>query len=134
MLMKPAFLFFLLAATALSGQTKVGERWVDNNLTILVTEEAVRQRGEFYICIADTSRGPCIENLVTGVSVGVYTAADELLWEGIATGRTRGMKLPRPMPEADYLLIEAFKPWVVNKTTGNYIHQDQAIRVKYRLK
>lgn len=123
----------LLSATAIA-QTKVGDKWIDNNLTLRVTEDQVKTKGEFYICVADTSRGPCIQNLVTGVEVKIYNAADELLWEGIASGRLKGLKLPGPMPQASYMLIKAFKPYVVNKTTGNFIHQDKTINVRYSIK
>lgn len=125
---------FIFSAAAFA-QSKVGDKWVDNNLTIKVIDDDIKSRGEFYICIADTSRGgPCIENLVTGVEVKIYNAADELLWEGIASGRVKGMKLPAPMPQASYLWIRTFKPYVVNKTSGNYIYQDKHINVRYNIK
>lgn len=135
MLMKNLIvLCMLIFSTAAWAQTKVGDKWVDNNLTIRITDDNIKSRGEFYICIADTSRGPCIQNLVTGVEVKIYNAADELLWEGIASGRVKGLKLPRPMPQASYLWIRTFKPYVVNKSTGNYIHQDERINVRYNIK
>jgi len=121
----------LVASFSVNAQTKVGNRWVDNNLTIQVKIDRIKAKGEFYICIADTSRGECIENLVSGVEVKVFDQNDQLLWEGIASGRTVGLSLPKPMPNAHYLKINTFKPWVVNKSTGTRIHQDERISVKY---
>ena len=124
----------LLFATGAMAQTKVGDKWVDNNLTIRVVQDDIKKKGEFYYCIADTSRGPCIQNLVTGVEVKVYNAKNEVLWEGIASGRLKGLKLPKAMPTASYIRIKAFKPWVVNKSTGSRIHQDKVIDIKYVVK
>jgi len=121
----------LLIALSATAQTQVGDKWVDNNLTIQVKVDRIKTKGEFYICIADTSRGECIENLVSGVEVKVYDRGNNLLWEGIASGRTVGMSLPKPMPNAHYLRIKTFKPWVINKSTGTRIHQDEHINVKY---
>jgi hypothetical protein len=130
--MRVTFLIFLLFCVGAAGaQTQLGDRWVDNNLTIQVKVDRIKTQGQFFICIADTSRGECIENLVSGVEVAVFNAQDKLLWEGIASGRTVGLSLPKPMPNAHYLRIKTFKPWVVNKTTGTRIHQNKRIAVKY---
>lgn len=124
----------MLIVLSVNAQNLVGDKWIDNNLSIEVKIDAIKTKGEFYICIADTSRGECIENLVSGVEVKVYNSSNKLLWEGIATGRTLGMVLPKPMPDAHYLKIKTFKPWVINKSTGTRIHQDEHINVKYLIK
>jgi hypothetical protein len=56
-----------------------------------------------------------------------------LLWEGFGSGRRKGVKLPSAYSQAKYFTITAFKPWVVNKRTGNKIHQAKAIELKYTL-
>lgn len=129
-----AILGALLLTGSLLGQNKVGNKWTDNNLVLRITQEDIRKKGEFFFCIADTSRGPCIANLRTGVEVKVYDDADQLLWEGTATGRTTGLKLPRPMPKARWVEMQAFKPWVVNRSTGTHIHQDKKLYLKHKIK
>lgn len=126
-------LLLFLGAWQLSAQSKAGNKWVDNNLVLRITDDDIRQNGKFFFCIADTSRGPCIANLHTGVEVKVYDAQEQLLWEGIATGRTTGLKLPEPMPQAVWLEMQAFKPWVVNRSTGTHIHQDKKLYIKHKI-
>jgi hypothetical protein len=134
---KWALLTGLLLALGLShlakGQQKVGDRWVDDNLTIWITRDEVKERGAFYYCVADTSRGRCISNLTTGVKVKVYNGADKLIWEGKATGRTRGLVIPQKLPQARYMTVEAFRSYVINKSTGTHIHQSEPIRIKHPL-
>ena len=124
---------FLMASTAVWAQEKVGDRWVDNNLTLKVVKESIKKDGVLTLCVADSVRDLCIENLQTGFELKVYDAAGNMLWEGIGSGRTRQVKLPNALPNANYITISAFKPYVTNKSTGNRIHQDKPIQTKYIL-
>lgn len=107
--------------------------WHDNNLSLRIERDLIKSKGEIYFCVADTSRDACIENLRTGLLVKVYDAQNQLLWEGKASGRRKGLKFPRPYPQAAYLEIEAFKPWVVNVSSGTRIHQDEALYLKHQI-
>lgn len=124
-------LFLGLTSHLAMGQKKEGNRWVDNNLTIWVIRDQIKKKGQFYYCVADTSRDRCIVNLTTGVHVQVYNKNDNLLWKGRATGRTSGLKLPEQLPQAEYLTIKAFDSYVINKSTGTHIYQKEPIRIKY---
>src|SRR5690606_9807946 len=111
-MMKHTFALLVLIVTSISGysQTKVGDKWMDNNLTFQITYEAIRTEGRMDICIADTSRDACIENLQSGFEVKVFNASNTLIWEGIGSGRTYMLKLPKALPDAAYVTIKAFKP------------------------
>lgn len=128
---KQLILFFCLSAFLGFAQERIGNKWVDNNLTFDIVDDKIKLKGEFTFCILDTSKSTCIHNLSTGVEVKVYDQSGELIWEGIATGRKKGLKLPKALPNANYLVIKAFKPWVTNRVTGNLIHQSKAIEIKY---
>lgn len=130
---KILFSLLFLAALGAKAQEKVGDKWVDNNLKFKITEQTVKTNGILTYCIADIERDLCIENLQTGFELKVYDAADKLLWEGIGSGRTRVVKLPEALPNASYITISAFKPFVINKRTGNRIHQDEPIQTKFTL-
>lgn len=134
--MKNSFLILCLSLMALqlSAQEKINGRWVDNNLTIWLEQDLVRTKGVLYYCVADTSRGVCIQNLSTGFELRLYDAQGQMIYEGFASGRRRGVKLPQAFPKAYEVEIVAFKPWVVNKSTAGRIYQEERIRVKYRLK
>lgn len=121
-------------AFAAQGQEKIGEQWYDNGLTLAIASDEIKAKGIFSICIKDTATGFCVENLTTGVEVEVYNRADKIVWKGIASGRTVTLKLPRKMPDADYLVITAFKPFVVNKLTATRIHQKDRLQLKYKIK
>tara|TARA_B000000460_G_C21281656_1_gene291968 strand:- start:122 stop:532 length:411 start_codon:yes stop_codon:yes gene_type:complete len=125
---------FYTITSAASAQTKVGDEWVDNNLVLDITLDNIKTNGVFEFCIKDTLGGTCIQNLVTGIEVTVFNNADEILWKGIASGRTKKLKLIAAMPDAHYMVLQAFKPWVTNKSSGNLIHQDERLRLKYFVK
>lgn len=135
-MLKLVFITFLSLwfAHSLWAQQKVGDRWVDDGLQLVVVDDQLKASGSFSICIQDTVNDFCIENLTTGVTVWVYSASDEILWEGIASGRTPRLVLPRSMPDAHYLVVEAFKPFVINKLTATRIHQSEPLRTKYYIK
>lgn len=135
--MKSKYQLFLLLITIsylASGQQKVGDKWMDDNLTFDVVEDNVKLKGEFTFCVFDTSRSTCIENLSTGLKVKVFDAEGKQIWEGIASGRSKTLKLPKALPTARYMVLKAFKPWVTNKLTGTLIHQSAPIETKYYIK
>lgn len=127
-------LTILLSSFGLKAQEKINGKWVDNNLTIWVEEDLIRTKGALYYCVADTSRDVCIRNLSTGFELRLFDAQGKLIYEGFASGRRRGVKLPQAYPNAYEVELVAFKPWVINKSTAGKIHQAKAIRVKYRVK
>lgn len=129
-----SLLFISLFSAHLSAQEKINGVWVDNNLTIWIEQDQIRSQGILYYCVADTSRGVCIQNLSTGFELRLYDAEGKLIYEGIASGRRRGVQLPKAYPNAYEVEIVAFKPWVINKSTAGKIHQAEKIRVKYKVK
>lgn len=126
--------FIIGLAFAAHAQEKIGDKLYDNGLALAVTSDDISQKGEFQYCVLDTATGYCVQNLTTGVKVKVFAMNDNLLWEGIASGRTPKLKLPRKLPKAHYLTITAFKPYVINKSTGTHIHQDEKLHLKYYIK
>ncbi len=117
----------IMASAGAWAQQKVGEKWVDNNLRFKVVNQSIKTEGLLTICIEDSSRTTCIENLQSGFEIKIYDAANQLLWEGIGSGRRDFLKVPQPLPTASYLTLKAFKPFVINTTTGNKIYQDKNI-------
>lgn len=113
-----------------NAQQKQGERWIDNNLTFKVISERVQQRGMMKICISDTS-DECIQNLSSGFVVRIYDENNNQLWAGKSAGREDMIRFPRAMPKASYIVLTAFKPYVLNQATGTLIHQDEPIELKY---
>jgi len=134
MRLKLGFIFTVLLGLQLSvsAQQKQGEYWVDNNLNFKVISERVQQRGMMKICISDTT-GECIQNLSSGFVVRIFDENDKQLWAGKSAGREEMLKFPSAMPEASYLVLTAFKPYVLNRATGTRIHQDEPIELKYFL-
>ncbi len=119
---------------SLNAQQKVGDRWVDNNLVFDVIDDRIKSEGIFEICIRDTVTDFCVENLSTGVEILVWDANNNELWKGIGSGRSKILQLKEAMPQAAYLVIKAFKPWVTNRLTGNRIYQDKPLELKYKVK
>lgn len=135
MKIKVLFLVIFVNLTFLGyAQEKVGDKWVDNNLTFDIIRDDIKKKGEFTFCIFDTIRFACIDNLSTGIEVKAYDSSDKLVWEGKATGMLKSLKLPRPLPTARYITLVAFKARVTNKSTGNFIYQDKPIEIKYYIK
>ncbi len=128
------FLLVFLNTLGLTAQTQVGDKWVDNDLSLQIEYEDVRKTGVFTFCIYQTVRKQCIENLTTGLHVEVQDASGKVLWKGTAMGRKKSMKLPGKYPNAAFLVLKAFKPFVVNKNTGTRIHQDETLELKYSIK
>ncbi|MGB0177825.1 MAG: hypothetical protein ACPF9D_11710, partial [Owenweeksia sp.] len=82
---KLSIISLVLVLTAFAGraQEKIGDRWVDNNLSLAVTNDDIRKKGVFTFCIIDTSQGYCVENLTTGVEVKAYNRKGNEIWKGI---------------------------------------------------
>lgn len=125
---------FCICTTLSFAQTKVGDKWYDNNLVLDITQDNIKSNGVFEFCVKDTLGGTCIQNLSTGIEVSVFNTTDEILWKGIASGRTTKLKLIAAMPDAHYMVIKAFKPWVTNRSTGTRIHQEERLYLKYFVK
>lgn len=123
----------MLSLEALA-QTKVGDKWVDKDLTLMLVNQNIRSKGEFYVCVWDSARSVCIENLVTGFEIEIMDQNGKVLYQGTASGRRKGLRLPEPLPTAGSIKLKAFKPWVINKSTGTYIYQEDRITVKYPIK
>lgn len=131
---KTILLFLLFSGFGLQAQELINGRWVDNNLTIWIEKDQIKAQGVLYYCIADTSRGTCIQNLSSGFELKLYDRQGKVIYEGIASGRRRGVKLPQAYPRAYEVELKAFKPWVTNTSNAGRIHQAEAIRVKYKVK
>ncbi len=122
----------IIASGSIFGQIKVGDKWVDNNLTFMIIEEDIRTAGTMAVCISDTSSN-CISNLQSGFEIRFYDAADQQIWAGKTAGRSELLEFPAPMESASYVVLKAFKPFVLNVATGTLIHQDKPIELKYKL-
>ena len=134
MKLKQLLIALFCTTAGLQAQELVNGQWVDNNLTIWVEQDEIRSKGVLYYCIADTSRGTCIQNLSSGFELKLFDKNGKLIYEGIASGRRRGVQLPKAYPNAYEVEMKAFKPWVINKSNAGRIHQDEAIRVKHKVK
>ena len=134
MKLKHYLIILILSVGSLKAQEYVNGRWQDDNLTIWIEKDEIRAKGELFYCIADTSRGTCIQNLSSGFELKLYDATGKLIYEGFASGRRRGVKLPQAYPQAREVALKAFKPWVINKSNAVKIHQEKAIEVKYKVK
>lgn len=124
----------LLFGLGLSAQPArdADDRLVDNSLRFHVISEKVHTRGMMEICISD-STGNCIDNLISGFVIRIYDAGGSEIWAGKTAGREEMLKFPKPMPSAASLGFTAFKPYVINRMTGDRIYQDQPIETKYIL-
>lgn len=132
MIMKKILLIVILSqALGVSAQTLVGDKWVDNNLSIQIVSESLKKNGIFEYCLYNDQSEACVQNLSTGIEVKVLAANGDVLWEGVGTGRAKRIKVPVKLDQAYKIRITAFKAFVVNKTTGNKIHQDEPMMVEY---
>src|SRR5210317_1806015 len=113
MKLKHYLIILILGIGSLQAQEYVNGRWLDDNLTLWIEKDEIRSKGELYYCIADTSRGTCIQNLSSGFELKLYDGSGKLIYEGFASGRRRGVKLPKPYPQAREVALKAFKPWVI---------------------
>jgi hypothetical protein len=130
------YIFFLLLAASFSmqAQTKVGDKWVDDNLEFRVDYDDIKKTGIFSVCIFSTERNECIQNLSTGFEIELLSGSGKVLWKGTSMGRKKQLKLPKAFAGAVTLKITAFKPYVINKNTGTRIHQTEKLQVKHMVK
>lgn len=127
------FIALIIGPISAIAQELVDDKYVDNNLQFLVVEENVKRTGLLDICIADADRR-CVENLMTGYEVWAYNSQDKVIWKSVWSGQKMRMKFKQKIPDADYIVIKARAPFVVNKLTTTKIHQDKPLELRYTLK
>ena len=115
-------------------EKKADGTWWDNNLQFEVQKDLLRQFGELQICIYDSKREVCIENLVTAYEVRIYDAANKEIWNSLWTGKDMDMVFSKKFPTAHYVVIKATRPFVINVLTATRIYQDKPIELKYFVK
>lgn len=126
---------FVVSVFAANGQVqKEDGTWWDNNLEFNVQFDALKEKGQLAICIYDSHRDMCIENVMTSYEVRIYNAANQELWNALWTGKNMDMVFKKNFPEAAYVVIKAMRPFVVNKMTGTRIYQDQPMELKFTVK
>jgi hypothetical protein len=126
--------FFIFFAFEIAAQEmRADSTWWDNNLQFKVMRDQMRSRSELEICIYHTTRGACIENLVTGFEVRIYDAAGKELWNSLWTGKNKNIKFKKKFPTASYVVIKATRPFVINELSTNRIYQDKPLELKYKL-
>jgi hypothetical protein len=124
-------LSFLSTISILNAQERRGDTLWDNNLQFLVVEDLIVRRGILEICIYDSKRDICVENLVTGFEVRVFNAKDEEVWNSLWTGRNKRMRFKNPIRDAHYVIIKANGPFVINLLSGSRVYQDQPMELKF---
>ena len=134
--MKQVFLVLCLVVSAslYSQEQHEDGTWWDNNLEFQVKKDLIKQFGELEICIFDSKRELCVENLMTRYEVRIYNAANEEIWNSLWSGKNMNMTFSKELPEASYIVIKAMKPFVINKLTGTRIHMDKPMELKYMVK
>lgn len=106
----------------------------DNELSFYVLSEQMRKYGEIEICIFSDRKNMCVGNLMTSFEIFIYDSNKKLLAKSIWLGMKMKLKFKKKYPNADYIEIRAVKPFVVNKSTGNRIYQDEPITLTYSLR
>lgn len=120
-----------ISSLALSAQSKVGDRWVDNELEWVVLSQSVRNRGTLELCIGNKVENRCVENVFTAFEIRVYDSAGKEIWNGLWKGDKKSIRFRKALPDAARLEIKATRSFVINWMTGNRIHQDQALELSY---
>lgn len=126
-------LLLLAAGVAHAQVQKEDGKWWDNNLAFHVKNEQVKTKGQLEICIFDTSRDVCVENLMTSYEVRIFDATNKEIWNSLWTGKNMNMKFSKPLPTAHHVVIKAMKPFVINQLTTTRIFQDNPLELKYNL-
>ncbi|MBV5262328.1 hypothetical protein FLX56_28530, partial [Synechococcus moorigangaii CMS01] len=67
-----SFLLLLSSFGVLAQEQDENGKWWDNNLTFVVTKDQLLEFGELSICVFDTSRDMCVQNLITPFEVLIY--------------------------------------------------------------
>jgi hypothetical protein len=137
--MKPFPLFLFISALSLwvnpiSAQTLVGDRWIDNSLTIRVVEESIRKTGQLTICIYSTETEACIENLFTAFETRILDASGKEIWNALWMGQKKTLSFKKALPDGYKIEIKATQPFVINLMTGTRIYQDKEITAEYILR
>ncbi len=132
-------LLIFLSTSALSQETKFvspkpDSTIYDNELSFYVLSEQMRKYGEIEICIFSDRKNMCVGNLMTSFEIFIYDANNKVIAKSIWLGMKMKLKFKKKYPNADYLEIRAVKPFVVNKSTGNRIYQDEPITLTYSLR
>ena len=120
-----------ISSLALSAQSKVGDRWVDNELEWAVLSQSVRNRGTLELCIGNKVENRCVENVFTAFEIRVYDSAGKEIWNGLWKGDKKSIRFRKALPDAARLEIKATRSFVINWMTGNRIHQDKALELSY---
>jgi hypothetical protein len=126
-------LFACTSSITLSAQTKVGDRWVDNDLEWVVLSQSVRNRGTLELCIGNKTEKRCVENVFTAFEIRVFDSAGKEIWNGLWKGDKKSIRFRKALPEAARLEIKATRSFVINWMTGSRIHQDKALELSYPL-
>ena len=136
-----ATLLFLafMCSSALGQETKFvspkpDSALYDNELSFYVLSEQMRKYGEIEICIFSDSKNMCVGNLMTSFEIFIYDSNKKLLAKSIWLGMEMKLKFKKKYPNADYIEIRAVKPFVVNKSSGNRIYQDEPLMLTYSLR
>lgn len=134
--MKQVFLVLslVISANLWAQEQREDGTWWDNNLEFQVEKDLIKQFGELEICIFDSKRELCVENLMTRYEVRIYNAANEEIWNSLWSGKNMNMTFSKELPDASYIIIKAMKPFVINKLTGTRIHMDKPMELKYVVK
>lgn len=128
-------LAFLISSLFISAQEQRADgTWWDNNLTFYVKADMIKSFGELEICIWNSEREMCIENVMTTYEIRIYDAANKEIWNSMWTGKDMYMKFKKKMPNAHHLTITALRPFVINKTSTTRIYQDKPMALKYIVK
>ncbi len=132
--MKKLLIAFLLFAYITHAQVqKEDGTWWDNNLMFKVLFENLKSEGEIWICVYDTSRQACIQNVMAPFEVRVFDQQNEEIWNSLWTGKNMELKFSKALPTAHRVEINATRPFVINKMTGTRIYQDKAMHLNFIL-
>lgn len=107
--------------------------WWDNNLEFAIQTDLLKKFGELEICIYDSKRELCIENLMTTYELLIYNVQGDEIWNSLWSGKDMEMVFKKEFPSAHHIIIKATKPFVINKLTGTRIYQDKPMELKYTL-
>lgn len=134
--MKHLFIVAFIAAffSTKAQELRADSTYWDNDLTFKVETDFLKKFGELEICIYHNTREQCIENLVTSFEVRIYDAANKEIWNSLWTGKEKYLTFKKNFPEANYVVIKALRPFVINILTGTRIYQDKPLELKYEVK
>ncbi|MDX5325567.1 MAG: hypothetical protein LPK80_04825 [Bacteroidota bacterium] len=129
-----SFLLLLSSFGVLAQEQDENGKWWDNNLTFVVTKDQLLEFGELSICVFDTSRDMCVQNLITPFEVLIYNKEGDQIWSSLWRGNNTDLKFSKELPNAHYIIIRAKRDFVINKRTGTRIHQKEPMEIKYTVR